>query len=104
MFAVLISILLQHVGMHEHINFNILEDLIKASFGKCGLLVLLVHNPLEPPPHHRQKLHFFFFLMQKGLQQIALDSARLIKRCLPGNEQAVKKKKKEKRMHCVGGF
>ena len=55
MFAVLISIVLQHVGMHEHINFNTL-------YGSALDLVLIedlkfhVHNPLEPPPHHRQKL------------------------------------------------
>ena len=47
MFAVLISIVLQHVGMHEHINFNTL-------YGSALDLVLIeCHNPLEPPPHHR---------------------------------------------------
>ena len=52
MFAVLISIVLQHVGMHEHINFNTLYGsaldlvLIEDSCASC-------HNPLEPPPHHR---------------------------------------------------
>ena len=51
MFAVLISIVLQHV---EHINFNILYgsalDLVLNEDLKFH--VVLVHNPLEPPPHH----------------------------------------------------